>query len=189
MDLPRRDRRRHAAKLRNDIARAVAAADAQLAGRDPELSAGRPGFYLEFEIPAAQAPAVDKLENKQGRFPIELVAVRPAPEDPQGHVIATVYVPAQRKDFYEGKVEAYDSQDQINYERGPDRQFLTDAEGNRIERSRRPKNEVLVASLDAVRLGTLQSLFTDPGDLPAADQVVWWEVWLRADSLWIGAQK
>lgn len=182
MDLPRRDRRRHAAKLRSDIAHAVSAAEAQLAGRDPELSAGRPGFYLEFEIPSAQAAAVEKLENKQGRFPIELVAVRPAPEDPQGHVIATVYVPAQRKDFYEGKVEAYESQDQINYVRGPDRQFLTDAQGNRIEKSRRPKNEVLVASLDAVRLGTLQSLFTDPGDLPAPGQDVWWEVWLRAES-------
>jgi hypothetical protein len=182
MDLPQRDRHRHSAKLRNDIARAVAAADAQLAGRDPQLSAGQPGFYLEFEIPSAQAATADKLENKQGGFPIELVAVRPAPEDPQGHVIATVYVPAQRKGFYEGKVEAYENEDQVNYARGPDRQFLTDAEGNRIEKSRRPKNEALVASLDAVRLGTLQSLFTDPGDLPAAGQDVWWEIWLRAES-------
>lgn len=182
MNLPQRDRRRHAAKLRSDIARAVYAAEAQLAGRDPELSAGRPGFYLEFEIPSSQAAAVEKLENKQGKFPIELVAVRPAPEDPQGHVIATVYVPAQRKDFYNGKVAAYESQDQINYERGSDRQYITDENGNRIEKSRRPKNEVLVASLDAVRLGTLQSLFTDPGDLPAAGQEAWWEVWLRAES-------
>lgn len=182
MALPQRDRRRHAAKLRTDVARAVEAAQAQLAGRDEELIAGRPGFYLEFEIPAAQSAIVDKLENGQGRFPIELVAVRPAQDDPQGHVIATVYVPTERKDFFDGKVQAYETQDQVNYERGPDRQYLTDADGNRIEKSRRPKNEALVASLDAVRLGTLQSLFTDPGELPAAGQDVWWEVWLRADS-------
>lgn len=182
MALPQRDRRRHAEKLRSDITRAVAAAEAQLASRDQEVSAGRPGFYLEFEIPTAQAAIVDRLENGQGRFPIELVAVHPALDDPHGHVIATVYVPTERKDFYNGKVEAYQTQDQINYERGPDRQLLRDADGNRIEKSRRPKNEALVASLDAVRLGTLQSLFTDPGDLPAAGQDTWWEVWLRAES-------
>lgn len=179
---PQRDRRRHAEKLRNDIASAIAAAEAQLALRDEEVSAGRPGFYLEFEIPETQVAVVDKLENSQGRSPIELVTVRPAQNDPAGHVVATVYVPENRKDFYDGKVQAYATQDQINYERGPDRQFLTDADGNRIEKSRRPKNEALVASLDAVRLGTVESLFTDPGELPAAGQDMWWEVWLRAGS-------
>ncbi len=180
--LPPRDRRRHAGKLRIDIARAVEAAEAQLASRDEQLSAGRPGFYLEFEMPAAQAAIVDKLENAQGKSPIELLAVRPAPDGPQGQVIATVYVPAERKDFYDKKVHAYETQDQVKFERGPDKQYLTDADGNRIEKSRRPKNEALIASLDAVRLASLQSLFTDSGELPAAGQDVWWEVWLRPES-------
>ena len=180
MALPARDRVRHALKLRRDIAAAVGAAEAQLAERDPAIVAGTKGFYLEFEIPVAQSAVVDKLENNQGRNPIELLAVRPAPEDPQGHVIATVYVPRRRKDFYDGKVDKYETEDQISYERGPDRQFLTDADGNRIEKSRRPKNEMLVASLDAVRLASLESLYTDPADLPAAGQEVWWEIWLRS---------
>ena len=125
---------------------------------------------------------VDKLENNQGRNPIELVAVRPAPDDPQGHIIATVYVPSRRKNFYDGKVDKYETEDKISYERGPDRQFLTDADGNRIEKSRRPKNEMLVASLDAVRLARIESLYTDPVDLPEAGHSVWWEVWLRSGS-------
>ena len=180
MALPPRDRVRHAVKLRRDIAAAVGAAEAQFAERDPAIASGTEGFYLEFEIPVAQSAVVDKLENNQGRNPIELVAVRPAPEDPQGSVIATVYVPMRRCDFYDGKVDKYETEDQISYERGPDRQFLTDADGNPIEKSRRPKNEMLVASLDAVRLASLESLYTDPGDLPAGGQEVWWEVWSLA---------
>lgn len=180
--LPERDRARHAGKLRRDIAVAVEAAEAQRTARDPSIAAGAEGFYLEFEIPVAQAAVVDRLENKQGRQPIELVAVRPSPTDPLGHVLATVYVPATRAGYYDAKVEQYESEDKINYERGSDRQVLTDADGNPIEKSRRPKNEALVASLDAVRLAGLQSLYTDPAALPPADQEVWWEVWLRSGS-------
>ena len=67
MALPHRDRVRHAVKLRRDIAVAVEAAEAQLQERDPAIAAGTEGFYLEFEIPSAQAAVVDKLENNQGR--------------------------------------------------------------------------------------------------------------------------
>lgn len=180
MALPARSRARHAAKLRRDIQAALNAAEAQVAQRDPEIARGVEGFYLEFEIPIAQAAIVDKLENKQGRNPIELVTVRPAPDDPNGHVLATVYVPAARKEFYDGKVEKYESEDSVRYEKGPDGADLIDAQGNRIEKSRRPKNEVLVASVDAVRLGQLRSLYTDPADFPPAGQEIWWEVWLRS---------
>lgn len=180
MALPARNRAQHAAKLRRDIRAAVNAAEAQMAQRDPDIAQGVEGFYLEFEIPAAQAAIVDKLENKRGRNPIELVAVRPAPDDPEEHVLATVYVPTTRKDFYEGKVEKYESEDSVRYEKGPDGADLIDAQGNRVEKSRRPKNEVLVASIDAVRLAQLRSLYTDPADFPPAGQEIWWEVWLRS---------
>jgi hypothetical protein len=180
MALPARNRAQHAAKLRRDIQGAINAAETQLANRDYNIAHGVEGFYLEFEIPAAQAAIVDKLENKQGQSPIELVAVRPAPDDPEGYVLATVYVPATRKGFYEGKVEKYESEDRVRYEKGLDGAILTDALGNRIEKSRRPKNEVLVASVDAVRLAQLHSLYTDPGVFPQAGQEIWWEVWLRS---------
>ena len=181
MELPQRDRARHAAKLRRDIAAAVDAAQAQLAARDPGIAAGTEGFYLEFQIPVAQAAIVDRLENKQGRNPIELVAVRPMPDDPERHVLATVFVPSARRDFYDGKVNAYENQDQVSYLKGADQQYITDQDGNRIEKSRRPKNEALVASVDAVRLAPLHSLFTDDLALfPPARREIWWEIWLRS---------
>ena len=181
MVLPARDRERHAAKLREDIAAAVDAAENQWAQRDLSIAHGAKGFYLEFEIPAEQAAVVEKLENKQGHSPIELVTVHLPPEDSDGHVLATVFVPAMRRDFYKGKVEKYESEDQVNYEKGPDRRVLIDAQGNRTEKSRRPKNEALVASVDTIRLADLQSLYTDdPGLFPVTGQEVWWEVWLRS---------
>ena len=94
----------------------------------------------------------------------------------------SVQRPMIRKVFYEGKIDKYETEDQISCETGLDRKSLTDANGNRIEKSRCPKIEMLVASLDAVRLASLQSLYTDPGDLPADGQAVLWEVWLRSGS-------
>ncbi|TIX98422.1 MAG: hypothetical protein E5V16_31080, partial [Mesorhizobium sp.] len=45
----------------------------------------------------------------------------------------------------------------------------------------RPRNEPLVSRMETVRLATARSLFTDHDDLfpQAADEQVWWEVWLR----------
>ncbi len=183
MDLPARDRAQHAARLKRDIGAAIVAAEAQLAARDPDVAAGAEGFYLEFEIPVAQAAVVEKLENRQGRNDIELVAVRPSLTDPEGHFSATVFVPAARKDFYEKKVNAYETEDNVTYLKGANSEFLINAQGNRIERSRRPKNDVLVASIDAVRLAQVRDLYTDQLALfPEPAQEVWWEIWLRPDA-------
>ena len=117
MVLPERDREHHAAKLRQDILEAIQAAENQWAQRDTAIAHGARGFYLEFEIPATQAAVVDRLENNQGRSPIELVTVRLPPEDSDTAVLATVFVPETRRDYYKGKVEQYESEDRINYER------------------------------------------------------------------------
>ena len=181
MELPARDRELHATKLRQDIAEAIHAAENQWAERDSAIAQDAKGLYLEFEIPAAQAAVVDKLENNQGHSPIELVNVRLPLEDSDAPVLATVFVPEARRDYYKGKVEQYESEDRVNYEKGPDRRALIDARGNRIEKSRRPKNETLVASVDTIRLAGIWSLYSDdPGLFPVTGQEVWWEVWLRS---------
>ena len=46
---------------------ALAAADAQIADRDTAVAGGTEGFYLVFELPAAQVGLVDKLEDRRGR--------------------------------------------------------------------------------------------------------------------------
>ena len=47
----------------------------------------------------------------------------------------------------------------------------------------RPRNKPLVSRIENVRLATARSLFTDDANLfpQAADEQVWWEVWLRDD--------
>src|SRR5262245_24791198 len=71
VDVPARERAEHAGRLTEALTRAVAEAELQLRAREPELAGGTPGFYLEFELPSSQGEIVDKLENRQGKFPIE----------------------------------------------------------------------------------------------------------------------
>jgi len=61
--LPARDRAAHAAALLQSIDRAVETARAQIAGRDPQLAVGVPGFYLDIDLPASARLVLDQLET------------------------------------------------------------------------------------------------------------------------------
>jgi Subtilase family len=164
-ELPPRNRAAHAEQLTAALTEAVRAGEALFAVRDPVLQGGTTGFYLEFELPADQADTVDKLESRQGKTPIELVAVRPLAPDQPDKVAATVFVPEQKRDYYLNKVAAYRDED-----RKPSSKGVIG-----------PKNERLVASIDTARLAVARSLYTDAPDLfPEPGKEVWWEVWLRA---------
>ena len=52
-ELPERDRLAHADQLTQALTNAVKAGEALLAQRDSAVAGGVPGFYLEFEMPAA----------------------------------------------------------------------------------------------------------------------------------------
>ena len=159
--LPERDRDAHAARLERALARALLQADAQAAAREPAIPTEVRGFYLEFEIPIAQAAVLDKLEARARRGTgIDLVAVRPT-GDRQEKLAATVFVPERYRDTFGNKIAAY-------RDRGHD------------TRSGKPRNQPLIDSIDAVRLADGRSLFTEPDvAFPSEDQLVWWEVWLR----------
>lgn len=158
--LPARDREGHARALEHAIGEALAGAHRELAAREPDVAEGRPGFYLEIEIPAEERAAIDQLGDR--RKAVEVVAVRdPArnPGDNGGPIAATVFVPADAESFYLDKVERYRTEETA---------------------SGHPKNEALVTRLDTVRLATVRSLFTDADALyPAPGRPIWWEVWLR----------
>uniref|UniRef100_A0A9E8CS87 S8 family serine peptidase n=1 Tax=Bosea sp. NBC_00436 TaxID=2969620 RepID=A0A9E8CS87_9HYPH len=169
-DVPARDRTAHAQKLTEALTRAVADAEVQLRGREPDLARGTPGFYLEFELASSQSGIVDKLENRQGKFPIELVSVRPMGEG-RDTIAATVFVPERQRDYYLKKVAEYRDQDRIQ---------RVEVDGEIVERNNGPKNEVLVASLETARLAVARSLYTDDeAFFPAPGAAIWWEVWLR----------
>lgn len=167
---PQRDRAQHAEKLTAALTAALAGAEAQRQAREEGLAAGTPGFYLEFELPAAQADIVDKLENRQGKFPIELVSVRPAA--PEGDTVtATVFVPEKQRDYYLKKVSDYRDKDRIRN---------VEVDGQIVEEVTGPKNEVLVASIETARLAVARSLYTDDeAFFPLPGVAIWWEAWLR----------
>ncbi|WP_376743588.1 S8 family peptidase [Ensifer canadensis] len=170
MEVPARERTEHAERLTEALSRAVADAEVQLKAREPELAGGTPGFYLEFELPSSQGEIVDKLENRQGKFPIELVSVRPVGEGGDT-IAATVFVPERQRDYYLKKVTQYRDQDRIQ---------RVEVDGEIVERNNGPKNEVLVASLETARLAVARSLYTDnEAFFPAPATGIWWEVWLR----------
>lgn len=167
---PQRDRAQHANSLTQALTQVVQQAENILANRDAAVAGGTPGFYMEFVLPAGQADIVDKLENRRGRFPIEVVNVHP-PRD--GQVTATVFVPERQRNYYLGKVTDY---------RNPERDVVRERalEDGAVEETRKPRNQLLVASIETARLAVARSFYTDQPDLfPDPGQNAWWEVWLR----------
>lgn len=165
---PQRNRADHANVLTQALTQVVQQGETILANRDANVAAGTKGFYVEFTLPEAQADIVDKLENRRGRFPIELINVRAADA---GQISATVFVPERQKDYYLRKVAAYRDEDIVKHKTRDD---------GTVEEIRKPKNQLLVASLETARLAVARSFYTDQPDLfPDPGQAAWWEIWLR----------
>jgi Subtilase family len=142
--------------VRFALAEAMTAAAAQRTERDPDVLAGTPGVYLDFEIPAGSEEAAERLENRQKH--IELVALRQASADTPA--TATVFVPDTAADHFLRKVEQYRDEN--------------------TKKTGKPKNEALVARIQSVALAAVRSVYTDdPALFPEAAQPIWWEIWLR----------
>ncbi|MCF6271563.1 MAG: S8 family peptidase, partial [Rhodobacteraceae bacterium] len=178
---PERNRANHAGDLQASFNTALAAAEQQRAAREPNIVAGTPGFYLEIDVSASNPAIVENLEARQGKSKIELLTVRPSEADPT-KITATLFVPDTKSDHYSKRIDEFadPEKDNYTYEKNADKTFRLDANGNQIQKSRRPKNNALIASIEAARLGQVRSFFTDaPATYPETDTEVWWEVWLR----------
>jgi hypothetical protein len=155
---PLRDRVEHARALELSIGTAIQQARQQMDSREPNIAAGVPGFYLEFQVLADGANAFQQLGDRTKK--IELVTVKKIP-DREGMVTATVFVPKTAADYFLKKVRKYRDEET---EKG------------------KPKNEALVSRLETVQIGTVKSLFTDDLNLfPDNERDIWWEVWLRQE--------
>jgi hypothetical protein len=161
---PNRDRQKHAEKLKQAIEEAIVNANQQLNTREPDIAIGEPGFYLEFQIQADKANIFENLANKPKK--IELVSVKPSPKsssEQESFVQATVFVPETAKEFFLKKIEQYRDEE---------------------TKTGKPQNEPLIARVETLQIGTVQSLFTDePSLFPESGQAMWWEVWLRNEHL------
>lgn len=160
---PNRDRQKHAEKLKQAIEEAIVKANQQLNTREPDIAVGEPGFYLEFQVQNSdKANIFENLANKPKK--IELVSVKPSPKsssEQESFVQATVFVPEKAKEFFLQKIEQYRDKE---------------------TKKGKPQNEPLIARIEEIEIGTVQSLFTDePSLFPGSGQAIWWEVWLRSE--------
>ena len=93
------------------------------------------------------------------RQPPELIALRRSGEGDQQVELATVFVPEGSLSFFLKRFEQYTTEE---------------------TRTGKPRHANMVERIAGLRLATVEALWTDdPEALPAPDDVIWWEVWLR----------
>ncbi len=156
---PDRERGRHADRLQQQIDAALIERR-QLVQSNPEV-ADSGGFYMTFRFDktSGAAQAIESLENRHGKAPIELMAVK----DEGAALSATVFIPDERKDFFSKRVSEYKEKDT--------------GKG-------KPRNEALVSRIDSISYSRVSDLFTDDlHKLPEPANKVWWEVWLTKNML------
>lgn len=157
---PFRHRVNHARMLRGMLDTAIKDGLARRVAYPDEILPEKKGFYLEVEMLSDDVSILDRLEKRQGKEEnrIELINVRKL-DDESPKVLATVYVPDSAVKHYEDKINDYKDK---NTEKG------------------NPKNAPLVARIEAIRIASVRSLFTDDQTLfPDNNHNIWWEVWLR----------
>lgn len=156
---PPRDRANHAAALLTALNSALRQLQQAPQVEGIQEDVANRGFLLEFRMPLGSEQFVQKLENRQKH--IELLSVS---DRGQEGLLAAVYVPASAREYFVRKIEAY--RDEVVVRDG--------------KPTGTPKNEALIARVDQIAFGAFDSVFTDDlNELPALEQQVWWEVWLR----------
>jgi len=151
---PARDRAAHARNLILALNQALAGARAQAEARGDAASRG---FHLQFELAPGNEAFVQNLEDR--RRGIELLAVRTG-DGEDARTTATVFVPDRASNYFLRKLEAYQTQ---------------------VTAKGRPRHENLVTRIETVVLAAIRQFFTDDEELlPANNERIWWEVWLRA---------
>lgn len=154
LNLPPRNRQQHAQRLFEKLARVREETEALKQERTAFGVDAQAGIYLEFESEPDFDLKFESLEDsRQG---IELLSVRLVGEK----TFATVFVPEGKLTHFERLLTAY-----------------RDKESPKGK----PKNKDLIEGVSDIHLAVLDALWTDSQDvLPATEDPIWWEVWLRA---------
>lgn len=156
IDIPTRDRTRHARTLREQLATVRNESRATREDQEIDLHEGL-GIQIEFESFPDISLAFESLSREnQG---IELLNVRHG----DNQTFATVFVP-------DGKLEHFEK-------------LIADYVEERKDRNRRPlDHRKLIDTVQAIRTATLEALWTDDLDAfpQSDDEVFWWEIWLPA---------
>jgi hypothetical protein len=134
----------------------LAEAWASAGDREAVSHSTRTGVYVEFaSAPGFELP-LKKLENRPAG--IRLLNVRTVTDDFGERSYATVFVPKAKSGFFSDRFVTYKNE-------------VTEKTG-------RPKNEELVASLDDIRLALISAFWTDDPSMMPGDTSEYVEVWL-----------
>lgn len=155
---PPADRVAHARRLSQQLLQAQSIAEARRSSRHTTVDGAIDGVYLVFDSFPDVRLALSSLETRRGKVHPELVSVHEV-DTPTGPVErATVFVPDGKLGYFLSRLENY----------------------ARTAGENKPKNANLVDRIAAVRLATVEALWTDPPEqFPEPNARVWWEVWLR----------
>lgn len=155
------DRQSHGDALARATAVAADTGQAQRRQRQAELDieSASDGVYVVFDsVPGFQLRYETFDPQRAGDQP-ELVAVQQVEVDGEQVDRATVFVPDGKLGYFVSRFEEYARED---------------------TKSGAPRHANFVERIAAVRLATVEALWTDdPGDFPDSETLVWWEVWLR----------
>lgn len=86
---------------------------------------------------------------------------------PSGEVTkAAIFVPFGKLEIIQKKVEDYATKDNTN----------------RQGQITGPKNSALLNNIRSIAVAALEALWTDPEPIPVAEELVWFELWIRRDN-------
>ena len=118
-----------------------------------------PGIFVSFESVPGLELALESLDPRQGRFHPELVAVREV-IDANGELAeqATVFIPDGTLGYFLRRIE----------------QYIATREATNV------RHHNLIDCIRSIGVASLEQLWTDHARaMPAENESVWWEVWLR----------
>lgn len=154
LNLPARNRQQHAQILFEKLTSVREESEALKLQRTAFGVDAQTGIYLEFESEPDFDLKFESLEDS--RKGIELLSVKRVGEK----TLATVFVPEGKLAHFERLLTAYREQETPKG---------------------KPKNKDLIEGVSDIHLAVLDALWTDSQDvLPATEDPIWWEVWLRA---------
>ena len=153
-----RDRGKHASDLRDDLNSIREEAELR-SEMQKEHEIEHSGITIAFQSEPNFGLKFDSLDiTKSG---IELLNVQ---NNSSGQTTAAVFVPDGKLQLFLNKIDKFELEDTKPKNDG----------------TTRPKNEDLIANIQAIRVATLEALWTDTSQsLPDMDDRINWEVWLR----------
>lgn len=167
---PNSARARSPVRVRNDhatkLSQQIAAIHQAIEQRDPQTVAGFDASSVIVDVSSNQNGDLPALERKKADIRVGNVQLLPT-----GAEQATLILPIESIDFFSDSVQKYRTENTPG--------------GN-------PVQQALVEPIESIKLGSIQSLWTDARTLPTNDEPIWWECWCwpdRIDSLLRAAAK